>query len=81
MSTVVKITKSSVQKLVNDGLRGAELADALGMPKSKLKDAIKALDISIPRASKGGTIFQFVDDTLPSITSVTTAPEDEEVAF
>lgn len=62
MATVVNITKTALQTLVDQKKSIKEIAEHFSAPQSKIKEGIKYFDIKIPRASKGGVVFNFIDE-------------------
>lgn len=62
MATVVNITKTALQTLVDQKKSIKEIAEHFSAPQSKIKEGIKHFDIKIPRASKGGVVFNFIDE-------------------
>jgi len=62
MATVVNITKKSLQDLVDQKKSIKEIAEHFSAPQSKIKEGIKYFDIKVPRASKGGVVFNFIDE-------------------
>lgn len=62
MSTVKTISKQTLQNLVDEKKSVEEIAEILGAPKSKIKEGLKFFDIKLPRASRGGIIWNFLDE-------------------
>ena len=62
MATVVNITKTALQTLVDQKKSIKEIAEHFSAPQSKIKEGIKYFDIKVPRASKGGVVFNFIDE-------------------
>lgn len=62
MATVVNITKTALQTLVDQKKSIKEIAEHFSAPQSKIKEGIKYFDIKIPRASKGGVVFNFINE-------------------
>jgi hypothetical protein len=62
MSTVKTITRQTLQNYVDQKKTVEEMAELLSAPKSKIKEGLKFFDIKLPRASRGGVIWNFVDD-------------------
>jgi len=84
MATVVNITKTALQTLVDQKKTIKEIAEHFSAPQSKIKEGIKYFDIKIPRASKGGVIFNFIDEEATftmSDTQPTLVSEDSVVAI
>lgn len=94
MATVVNITKTALQTLVDQKKSIKEIAEHFSAPQSKIKEGIKYFDIKVPRASKGGVVFNFIDEEatftqsevpvrLPVNGSIYTdiTPEEVEAAF
>lgn len=75
MATVVNITKKALQDLVDQKKTIKEIAEHFSAPQSKIKEGIKHFDIKIPRASKGGVVFNFIDEEATFTMSDTKAPE------
>jgi len=74
MATVVNITKKTLQDLVDQKKTIKEIAEHFSAPHSKIKEGIKYFDIKIPRASKGGVIFNFIDEEATFTQSETSEP-------
>jgi len=62
MATVVNITKKSLQDLLDQKKSIKEIAEHFSAPQSKIREGIKYFDIKIPRASKGGVVYNWVND-------------------
>lgn len=62
MATVVNITKKSLQDLVDQKKSIKEIAEHFSAPKSKIKEGLDHFGIKIPRASKGGVVYNWVND-------------------
>jgi hypothetical protein len=75
MATVVNITKTALQTLVDQKKSIKEIAEHFSAPQSKIKEGIKYFDIKIPRASKGGVVFNFIDEEATFTQSETLASE------
>lgn len=63
MSTIKKITKQDFVNLIAAGNRVEEISLALNIPKSKVREGMNIFGLKFPRASKGGTIIQWADET------------------
>ena len=74
MATVVNITKTALQTLVDQKKSIKEIAEHFSAPQSKIKEGIKHFDIKIPRASKGGVVFNFIDEEATFELSETSEP-------
>lgn len=74
MATVVNITKTALQTLVDQKKSIKEIAEHFSAPQSKIKEGIKYFDIKIPRASKGGVVFNFIDEEATFELSETSEP-------
>lgn len=62
MATVVNITKKSLQDLVDQKKSIKEIAEHFSAPVAQIKAGIKKLGVVVPRASKGGVVFNFIDE-------------------
>jgi hypothetical protein len=74
MATVVNISKQALQTLVDQKKTIEEMAKHFSAPQSKIKEGIKYFDIKIPRASKGGVVFNFIDEEATFTMSETPKP-------
>ncbi len=64
MSTTVKtITKQQLADLVTAKKSVEEISELLEMPISRVKEGLKHFNIKLPRAGRGGIIYNFVDDS------------------
>lgn len=94
MATVVNITKTALQTLVDQKKSIKEIAEHFSAPVAQIKAGIKKLGVVVPRASKGGVVFNFIDEeatftqseapvSLPVNGSIYTdiTPEEVEAAF
>jgi len=79
MATVVNITKKSLQDLVDQKKSIKEIAEHFSAPQSKIKEGIKHFDIKIPRASKGGVVFNFIDEEATFTQSETPVSNEAEI--
>lgn len=62
MATVVNITKTALQTLVDQKKSIKEIAEHFSAPVAQIKAGIKKLGVVVPRASKGGVVFNFIDE-------------------
>jgi hypothetical protein len=62
MSTVKKITRQSMEELIKAGNRVEEIAQALSIPKGKVKEGMKHFGLKFPRAGRGGTVVLWEDE-------------------
>jgi len=94
MATVVNITKTALQTLVDQKKSIKEIAEHFSAPVVQIKKGLTHFGIKIPRASKGGVVFNFIDEeatftqsevpvSLPVNGSIYTdiTPEEVEAAF
>jgi len=73
----MQITKTSVLTEVQKGGTTKEIAERLGVPTSRLKEACKAFDISL--RSKKREAWEFIDDTELFLTENTVENNTENV--
>jgi hypothetical protein len=62
MATVVNITKKSLQDLVDQKKSIKEIAEHFSAPVAQIKKGLDHFGIKIPRASKGGVVYNWVND-------------------
>ncbi len=77
MATVVNITKKALQDLVDQKKTIKEIAEHFSAPKSKIKEGLNHFGIKIPRASKGGVVYNWVNDEEATFTQSETPVSNE----
>lgn len=69
--SVKRITKASIEQLIKDGKRTAEIAQELQIPKSRVKEGMEAFGLKFPRAVRGGNVIVWVTDEAENETTET----------